>query len=230
MTHREQYDVLPLEQAFSTEVPGRDPGGCPSDDELWASAAGELSLPDDEAIILHLARCSECSSTWRLAREMIPADHLAESSVVSIEERRRSKLLFRVLLSAAAAAILIGVGLSSGLFVRNETSSSPVFRNQGDGAEITASPEALSLPRDACRLQWSSGPDGTLYDVVVSDGDLEILDTITGLTLPEHTLHEEKIPASTLELFWRVTAHYPDGRRQSSPTFTTTLEDSDSSP
>jgi len=230
MTGPEQNDTTRLGRAFSTEESGRDPGGCPSDDELWASAAGELSPSENEAIILHLARCSECSSTWRLAREILPADHLAESSVVSIEHRRRSKTLLSIFLPVAAAAILIGVGLGSGLFVRNDNSSSPVFRNQGDDVEIEASPEAMSLARNACRFQWTSGPDGTLYDLVVSDADLEILGTITSLRRSEFTLSEEKIPSSTVELLWRVTAHYPDGHTRSSPTFTTTLEDPDLAP
>jgi hypothetical protein len=225
MSGAEHNDSARLETAFSTEEMDRTPGSCPSDDELWASASGELNPAANEAVILHLARCSECSSIWRLAREMLPADHLSQPSVVSIENRRRSQRWLRVLLPAAAAAILIGVGLSTGLFLRNDPASPPVYRQQDSDATILASPETRTLPRDSCRLRWSAGPDGTRYDVIVTDGELEILATVKGLGQPEYALPEEKIPNFTRELFWRVTAHLPDGRKLSSETFTTRIDD-----
>ncbi len=229
MSGAENNDVTDLERAFSTDEMHRAPGCCPSDEELWASASGELGSSTNEAIILHLARCSECSSTWRLAREILPSDHLSQSSVVSIEELRPSRLWRTVLLPAAAAAVLIGVGLSTGLFLRNDPSSAPVYRSQGNDEEILAAPETRSLPRTACRLQWSAGPDGTRYDVIITDGELEILETAKGLQQSEHTVPEEKIPTSTQELFWRVTAHLPIGSTLSSKTFTTTIDIENSS-
>ncbi len=225
MSGAEHNDAARLKTAFSTEEMDRTPGSCPNDDELWASASGELNPAANEAVILHLACCSECSSIWRLAREILPSDHLSQPSVVSIESRNRSPLWRRVLLPAAAAAVLIGVGLSSGLFLRNDPSSAPVYRNQANDEEILAAPETRSLPRTACRLRWSAGPDGTRYDVIITDGELEILATVKGLGQPEYTLPEEEIPNSTRELFWRVTAHLPDGRKLSSETFTTRIDD-----
>ncbi len=107
---------------------------------------------------------------------------------------------------------------------------SGVFRDQGNDYKILASPEAGSLPRSACNLRWSTGPDGTRYDLIVTDGDLEILSTVKGLEEPEYTLPQEKIPASANEFLWRVTARLSDGRSVSSETFTTTVEDSEAVP
>ena len=224
MNRNESRDVSVLEQAFSTGEMRRAPGGCPSEDELWASAAGELSPPDNENVILHLARCSECSSIWRLAREMLPEDHLSESSVVSIDRGRRSRTWRRVLLPAAAV-VLVGVGLGAGLFLRNDPSSAPVFREQDQSSGILPSPGTGSLPRSACTLRWSAGPEGTRWDLIVSDANLEILDTVKDLEIPEYTLPPATIPPSTTELLWRVTARLPDGRTTASPTFTTVVED-----
>lgn len=219
----EHRDTTLLEQAFSTGDMRRSPGGgCPSEDELWASAAGELNPAENQAVILHLARCSECSSIWRLAREMLPEDRLSTSAVVSIERRRRRRRW--VLLPAAAAAILIAVLLGPGLFPGNDPTSTPIFRHQGRGFEIVASESTRALTRSACKLTWSAGPAGTRYDLIVTDDELEILDTVKGLRQPEHTLPEEKIPDSARELFWRVTAHYPDGHTVSSDTFTSSIE------
>lgn len=225
MNGAEHNDATRLAQAFSTEGMDRTPGDCPSDDELWASASGELNPAANEAIILHLARCGECSSIWRLAREILPSDHLSQPSVVSIGNRKRPQVWRRVLLPAAAAAVLIGVGLSTAFLLRNGPSSEPVYRQQDNDVTISASPDTRSLPRSACRLQWSAGPDGTRYDVIISDEELEILDTVKGLGEPEYTLAEEKISTSARELYWRVTAHLPGGRKLSSETFTTSIDD-----
>jgi len=224
MKHEESNDTLRFRRAFSAEELARASDGCPADDELWKSAAGELDADTDEAIILHLARCTECSSIWRLAREMLLTDHDSESSVVPIRDRRPQWTWRRVLLPAAAAAILIGVGLSSGVLVRNKPSP-PVFREQSGDQTIVAAPETRLLPRTACRLHWSAGPEGTRYDLTVSDGDLEILATVRGLTQPVYTLPEEEIPETAVELLWRVTARLPDGRTLSSETFTTGIDD-----
>lgn len=230
MTDADNNAATLLARAFSTEAIDHAPGDCPSDEELWASASGELNPAANESVILHLAQCSECSSIWRLGREILPEDHLSGASVVSIENRGRSSLWRRVLLPAAAAAILIGVGLSTGLFLRNDPASTPVFRDQGSDYKILPSPEARSLPRSACNLRWSTGPDKTRYDLIVTDGELEILSTVKGLNEPEYTMPQEKIPASTEELLWRVTARLADGSSVSSETFTTVINDGEEDP
>jgi hypothetical protein len=218
-------DVERMREALSEDEPRCAPGGCPSREELWQSAAGELDPPEDEPIILHLARCSECSLIWRLAREML-APEVSAGSVVALRDRKRSKMWRRFLVPAAAAAMLIGVGLGAAWVLRSSRSSPPVFREQHDDT-ILPSPGTHLLPRAACRLEWSAGPAGTRYDLTVSDGDLEILAAVKGLTRPDYTLPQDAIPSSTAELFWRVTARLPDGRTLSSETFTTTIEDRD---
>jgi hypothetical protein len=222
MNRDENRESQLLEQAFSTGEMRRAPVGCPSEDELWASAAGELSPAADEAVILHLARCGECASIWRLAREILPEDHLSKPSVVSIDRRQRSKTWLRALLPAAAV-VLVGVGLGAGLLLRSGPSSAPVFREQMGDTMISPAPGSDRLPRAACHLRWSRGPAGTRYDLVVTDGELTILADVKGLNEPQYTLPREKIPTSATELLWRVTARLPDGRTVASDTFTTVI-------
>lgn len=216
-------DPARLRKTLLAEDPQPASGGCPGTDDLWASAAGDLDSAANEGIILHLARCSECSSIWRLAREMLPADHPSLSSVTPTGDRNRPQRWQRLLLPVAAAAALVGVGLTTGVLLRNDPSSPPVYREQQGAGAIEASPETSSLPRSACRLRWSAGPEGARYDLTVTDANLEILDAIKRLAQPEYTLAPDAIPPSTQELFWRVTAHLPDGRTMASPTFTTTM-------
>jgi len=75
-----------------------------------------------------------------------------------------------------------------------------------------------------------TGPDGTSYDLIVTDGELEILSTVKGLKEPEYTVPKGTIPASADELFWRVTARLPDGGSVSSETFTTVIDDGEGDP
>jgi len=116
------------------------------------------------------------------------------------------------------------------LFLKNDPTSTPVFRNQDNDYKILPSPEAKSRPRSACNLRWNTGPDGTRYDLIVTDGELEILSTVKGLNQPEYTVPQGQIPASTEELLWRVTAHLPDGGSVSSETFTTVIDDGEEVP
>jgi hypothetical protein len=218
-------EVARLREALSEEEPRSAPGGCPNKEELWESAAGELDPTENETIILHLARCSECSLVWRLAREMIAPDRIPSSSVTPMGHRRRWQSWRRVLVPVIAATMLIGVGLSTAWLLRKNAPSPPVFRRQQDGGRILPSPRTHEIPRTGCRLEWSAGPQGTRYDLIATDGALEILCTVKGLTRPEYDLPPEKIPISTTEVFWRVTAHLPDGRTISSDTFTTMIDD-----
>jgi hypothetical protein len=215
-----------LRKALSEEELRCAPGGCPSKEALWESAAGELDSQENEAIVLHLARCSECSSIWRLARELLPAAQISTSTVVSLQNRKPSHARPGLLVPAIAATMLIGVGLGAGWILTRNPPSPPVFRQQQDVDTILAAPETHLLPRAACRLEWSAGPEGALYDLVATDERLEILASVKGLRRPEYTVPRETIPPSARNLYWRVTTHLPDGRVVSSRTFTSRIADS----
>lgn len=218
-------ELTRLKEALSDDDSGCDQEGCPSKEELWESSAGELEPRINEAVVLHLGRCSECSVIWQLAREMLLPDQALSSPVVRAGSRRRWRTWRKVLVPAIAATMLISVGLSAAWLVRRNASSPPVYRQQQDAGRIQASPGTQQLPRTACRLEWSAGPDGTRYDLTATDAQLEILSSVKGLTRPEYDLPPDLIPTSTTEVFWRVTAHLPDGRVFSSETFTTRIDD-----
>lgn len=218
-------EITGLREALSKDDPSCAPGRCPNKEELWESAAGELDPVENETIILHLAHCSECSLIWQLAREMLPPDRVPSPSVIPMSGRSHWRTWRKVLIPAIAATMLIGVGLSAAWFVRKGASTPPVFRQQQDDDRILTSPRTQALPRTACRLEWSAGPDGTRYDLVATDERLEVLSAVVGLAQAECVLPPNIIPISTRKVFWRVTAHLPDGRTLTSETFTTRIED-----
>ncbi len=148
-----------LREALAEEYPSCAPEGCPSKDELWESAAGDLDPLENEPIILHLTECSECSMIWRLAREMVLPDRVSSTPVIPLSRGRRWQTWRKVFVPAIAATVLIGVGLSAAWLVRKGASPAPVFRQQPGIDSILASPGTQQLPRAACRLEWSAAPD-----------------------------------------------------------------------
>jgi len=224
MSQRKIEDIARLQNAFSSDDWESHTEGCPDSGTLWASAAGELKPVENEAILLHLARCAGCASSWRLAREMIMADEAASGTVVPIEERKQVSVWRRPALLAAAAMVVIGLGTAA-LLHRGQPGPAPVYRQQQEAVTVRALPGTQELHRGACRLRWSGGPEGTRYDLTVTGKDLEILAVVRALTVPEYLLPREDIPRSVHTILWRVTAHLPDGRLANSRTFTSTIED-----
>jgi len=224
MNPRETDELARLREAFFSggwEGPGDD---CPDTDTLWASAAGELKPSQDEAVLLHLARCAECASVWRLAREMMEPGQAEPAAVLPMAARQPTAWWQRPGLLAAAAAVVIGLGVGMTMLLhQGRGAAPPVYRQQGQAMTIKASPSTRELPRTACRLQWSPGPEGTRYDLTITSEDLNVLATVNGLTVPEYILPAEKIPAQVHEILWRVRAHFPDGVIVSSATFTSRI-------
>jgi len=211
-----------LRKAFSgQEWTARD-GECPNTEKLWASAMGELDPAGEEAVILHLARCAPCASSWRLAREMIAPIEDAPASHETVVRRGRAWWRGPGAL-AAAAALLIGMGLGTLLFRRGEHASRPVYREQAQTTRIVALPATRAVSRAACRLQWKGGPEGSRYDLTVTGENLESICIVKALTAPEYTVPADHIPPATHEILWRVTAHLPAGEILRSGTFRSRL-------
>jgi len=157
---------------------------------------------------------------------MISPEEVKPAAVVPIEEGKRRSLWRSPALLAAAAMVAIGLGLGTALLFKNgQPAAQPVYRQPAETVKIEASPATRELPRTTCYLRWSSGPEGTRYDLIVTAKDLRVLAIAKALAAPEYLLPAEKIPASTHEIFWRVTAHLPGGDDISSETFTSRIED-----
>jgi len=213
-------DDLRVALSRVAEIAG-DGTGCPEQDRLVSSARGELPRREDGEVILHIAECTACAAAWRVAREIlvertVPAHALPSREAPSVGWMRW----------AAAAAVLvaaIGVGI---LYLGPERETAPVYREQGEDVLASLLDEAEPLPRSAFLLRWVAAPDGSLYDVVVTDERLRTLARSTGLTTSEYGVPEDALDAARSgdRLFWQVTAYLPDGREIESPTFIARVE------
>ncbi len=220
----ERNTLRRLQTAFSGQewLPSEEEH--PDAEKLWASAAGELDPTDDHLIMLHLSRCASCASSWRLAREMLSSAEITSiPNTSSVPQHRAWSHRLEVL--AAAAVLMIGVGLGFLLINHSREPSRPVYRQQSQMIRIIASPATRIMPRSACRLRWDGGPTGTRYDLTVTGESLETICLAKGLMKPEYLVPAHRIPPSAHEILWRVTAHLPTGEIIRSETFRSALID-----
>ena len=150
-----------------------------------------------------------------MSREL---DETLDGAVVRIDRRRPMKWAVGL---AAAAVIMIGIGLP---FFRSLTPEPTPTLRAADQFEIASElPTDQALPRDAFELRWTPAEEGSLYDIVLTDSELAILDRASFLESPRYV-----VPAGALadltegdEVWWKIDATRPDGSRVSSLTFVT---------
>ncbi len=226
MSDRPTDGLHHLRDAFMTGGWDAPADGCPDQGTLWDSAAGTLDPEADEAVLLHLARCGACAASWRLAHEMISPGVAENTPVVPLGAHRRHPPWRRPALLAAAAVVAAGLGLTTALLVhRGQPAFEPVYREQAAATTLQADPETLQLSRTNCLLRWTPGPEGTRYDLTVTDDDLSLLYTRKGLVNSQVLVPPEAIPPGTAAILWRITAHLPTGGVISSPTFRSDITD-----
>lgn len=193
---------------------------CPPAERIVLSGRDELPPEDNEAVIIHMARCTACATAWRIARDVA-----AEPAPVPFPVERARRVTNWTGLAAAAAILVAVVG--AGIFLLDPgRGTAPVHRTQ-EGASIeSAIDEGTVLARDRCLLKWTAGPDGTYYDIRIMAGRMQPLVKREGLDRPEFVVPQEILEdvASGDRILWHVTARLPDGRRVESDTFIAEIE------
>lgn len=203
-----------LREAFAgtTEVAG-DGSRCPSAGHLWASAREEFRPAGEgtgsREVLLHLAECGSCATAWRLAREM-------RATGMPVSAGRPGLLL------ALAASLVLAIGAAALLLPRVAPPGEPSMRAPA-GEIARPEPAVNAVPRADPVLRWTPGPEGALYEVKVTDEDLNLLGHGWRLREPEFRVDPEALAdlPEGASILWRVTARLPDGREVDSPTFTT---------
>ena len=217
---RERFRAAAAEADRSTDCPGAE--------RIWDALHGGLPPEDRRTIIDHTARCPACAEAWRLAREIgggaAPAAVHATAGQAGVGPVHGTGWRRWVPLAAAAAlVVVVGLVLRQGP-VRDE--QPPQYRTGDEAALRSLLPEETPLPRSACLLRWSDGPEGARYNVEVATADLEVIARARGLEQPEFTVPADRLadlPPGT-KLLWRVEATLPDGRMIATPTFFARLE------
>lgn len=185
---------------------------CPSAEDFWSAARNELPPARTEELALHTAECGTCAKAWRLARD-ISAEALGditEEGTASVPTRRIGWR--RLAAVAAAAVIIIAVGLQMpGWLAPPEK---PAVRTSPEETIRTLLAQDELLPRDACILRWA-GPEGASYRVRVATQDLEVLVESGELDATDYRVPPQALASLPPggSFVWQVTARLPDGRR-----------------
>ena len=212
-----------LRAAFQAPAgPAPAPETCPAPETIWAGVRGELSPQQMREALDHVASCAACAEDWRLAAEIErEASRAATAAPGKVIVGRFGR--FRSL--AAAAAIAAGLLVAVNVY-RDAGPQEPTYRNAEQTDVRSLLPEGTALPRQGAVLRWSPVPGATSYDVQVSTEDLQVVATAQGQTATEYRIPESGLRslAPGTNLLWQVDAVFPDGTRQSSPTFTTPLK------
>jgi hypothetical protein len=183
-------------------------------------------LPPEERreLVERTAADPECAEAWRIASEMWRASQASTAGgAVVAAPGLATRWTPRWLATAATLLLVAAIG---GVIS---------FQNRRPGDEFRASsgfvveslvPADVALPRDAFRLRWTPGAEGSRYQVRATTEDLQLLATAADLTAPEFVI--ERAALSGLprgaSVFWQVDVSLPNGERVTSSTFITRVE------
>jgi len=207
-------DAFKAIDAAEAAVPERDR------DRIWLAVSGVLPVEERHALIEQTATSPAYAEAWRVAHEMWRASQDAASRNAHALPPRPARRWAPQWISAAAVLL---VGTTLGLVLLRENQAVDQFRSSPGYVVQSRVTDAGALPRDAFRLQWAAGPDGSRYGIRVMTEDLTVLATAADLTVPEYTVASpllSQLPAGATVL-WQVDAYLPDGERVSSPAFVT---------
>lgn len=217
----EQFSEERLREVLASvaETAG-DGADCPDPNRLWLSGRDELDPEENERVVMHLAHCTNCGTAWRIARDLAPDAAAVHTDKPSWVVRTGWTRL------AAAAVLVIAVGGAYYILSPRVGEQESAYRTQENRSLQSAVDETVPLPRNDFVLRWTAGPEGTIYDVIVSSETVEIL--ARGLELDEP---EYRVPAAALDavasgsrVFWQVNARLPDGRQMESDAFIVLVE------
>lgn len=220
MTRTSPDELERLRLAFcSVAEEGKPDNNALDADRIWQAVRGELPPAEVEEMADLASRSPDSAAAWRLATEMSrELDGTRDGAVVRIDRRRPMRWAIGL---AAAAVVVIGVGLP--IFRSLTPEPTPTLR-AADQFEIASGlPADQALPRDAFELRWTPAGEGSLYDIVLTDSELTVLDRASFLEKPSYVVPAEALSGllEGAEVWWKIDATRPDESRVSSPTFVT---------
>jgi hypothetical protein len=226
---QDDQDLARLRAAFAAPAAvAPDPESCPAPEVIWAAVRGELPPQELREVLEHTASCAACAEDWRLAAEL---DRQSASSAdvatfpSNVIRGRFGQWRAFAGVAALAACLLIAVGLNR---TGQVGPKDPTYREApaAPGTVVRSLlPEGQVLPRQGAVLRWTPVTGAASYDVRVSTEDLRVVQTAQDQTATEYRIPESALAGLPpgAKLLWQVEAVFPDGTRQSSPTYTNPL-------
>src|SRR5262245_31732709 len=168
-------------------------------ERIFDALHGELDPEDRRAVVDELVSNPGAAEAWRLAREMDPGPGAQRSGLVQN---------WRWL--AAAAAVVLTVGIGWQLMGPARDTTEPVYRGVESRSITSALAPDAALPRAQPVLRWNGVP-GARYRVRVLTPDLEVLETSAESDAAEYRLSDEtmrRVNAGSY-ILWQVEGRIP---------------------
>jgi hypothetical protein len=204
-----------LREAFQSLGETSRDAPAPGDDDLvWKAVSGDLPAAERRDLIDRMSSDPALAESWRAAHDL---RREAAGGVAAAPVRARVWMRSWV----AAAAVLVLVVAAAILVQRWRPAAVDTFRQSGPYVVESSVPSDATLPRDAFRLRWTPGPEGSRYQVRVTTEDLTVLTSASDLTAPELLVGRDLLSsvASGSRVLWQVDVTLPDGNTIQSQTF-----------
>lgn len=194
---------------------------CSGDDleKAWRAVSGELPAEERRGLVERAAGDPAYAEAWRIAYEVQRSQ--SETAPEALPARARSWNATWLSL-AAALVLVIGVAL-----IQVQRPPADTFRDQGGPATVASLvPSDAVLPRDAFKLRWTAGPEGSRYTVRVTTEDLRVLATAEALASSEFVVPAESLSGlgKGSRVFWQVVMSLPNGESLASDTFVVRIQ------
>ena len=192
-------------------------------ERIWLAVSGALSPEERRELVERTVIDPGCAEAWRVANELWRASQpRAIGGGATVAPGWATRSTTRWLGAAAALLLVCTIGVISLL---NRPSDGEFRAASGFVVESLVPPD-LALPRDAFRLRWTPGPEGSRYQVRVTTEDLKLLATAADLTTPEFAVDPAVLAglSSGARVFWQVDVSLANGERRTSSTFITRLK------
>jgi hypothetical protein len=200
-------------------------GEVPEDlrERIWLAVSGALPPEERREVIERTVTDPAAAEAWRVASEMWRA---SQESVAGGAARPASSPARRWTPRWLAAAAALLIGTTIGVVSLLNRRPGDEFRASSGLAVESLLPAEVALPRDAFRLRWTPGPEGSRYQVRVTTEDLQVLATAADLTDAQFAVEPAVLaglPANG-SVLWQVDVSLPNGERVTSPTFITRVD------
>jgi hypothetical protein len=188
-------------------------------DRIWRAASGELPPEERRELVDRMATDPGLAESWRLAHELQRG-----ASPAQVADVHQGRWWMQPWV-AVAALVLLTVGIAVTM-QRSRSGEGDTLRDTRRVQVESLIPADTPLPRNAFRLRWTRGPEGSRYDVRVTTEDLRLLATAMDLSDPELVVNADALAMLTprSRVFWQVDAKSPAGETIPSPTFVVRVE------
>lgn len=214
-------DTQDLRTAFQNRAVLEIPTECPPSDKIYAAVAGELSGEETLAIVDHLADCPACAQAWQLASGLQQAEEeekkeredFAQAAIPSNVVTLKPRLVARAAPLAAAAVLLLGVGITLVNVDRN-----PEVRYRGGPVvEGVGAAPTYSQNDSVLMFHWDMSFKPRSVTLNIYDVDLNLIHTVSHAE--EHfVVPLQNIDGLTESIFWQIEAELDSGATMRSDT------------